>query len=122
LLVLALVPSSVTASWYTCMYDRVTRSACCCPTQEDQPKQSPAAPEPILRAACCCTVTQVASATPIDRASQPGASASLDVTPVTLAVTVAAPARSTCAVVPVARPRTHDPPETLLSRRCSLLL
>jgi hypothetical protein len=104
------------------MYDNVTRSACCCPTHDDQPKQSPAVPEPVLRAACCCTVTQVASAAPIDRASQPATPASIDVTPVTLAVAVAVPAPSSCAVVPVARPRAHDPPETLLARRCSLLL
>src|SRR5262245_11267007 len=122
LLVLCLVPASAAASWYTCMYDNVTRSACCCPAKEDEPKQRPAVPETVLRAACCCTVTQVASAAPIDRASQSVTSVSIDVAPVMLAVAVPVPVTSSRALVPLARARAQDPPDTLLSRHCSLLL
>src|SRR5262245_37970383 len=122
LLVLFLVPSSAAASWYTCMYDNVTRSACCCPTKNDQSRQRPAVAETVLRAACCCTVTQVASAAPLDRASQSVTSVSIDVTPVILAVAVAVPTTSSRAELPLARARAQDPPDTLLSRHCSLLL
>jgi hypothetical protein len=122
LLVLFLVPSSAAASWYTCMYDNVTRSKCCCSAKNDQSKQNPAAPEAVLRAACCCTVTHVARAAPMDRANPSATSVSIDVTPVAFAVTAPVPAPSSRVRVPMARPRALDPPDTLLSRRCLLLL
>lgn len=128
LLVLFLVPSSVAASWYTCMYDKVTRSACCCATRDDasnqpaQPEQRPAGPETVLRAACCCTVTHVASAPAMDRVNPSLTSASIDAPPVVLAIAAPVPVPPSRATAPIARPCAQDPPGTLFSRRCLLLL
>lgn len=122
LLVLVLVPSSVAASWYTCRYDNVTRSACCCPARDDQAKPRPPAQEARLREACCCTVTQAAGAPAMERTSSSSAPLALDLPAVTLAVARPVPVSSARAGVALARPRALDPPDTLFSRRCSLLL
>ena len=69
LLVLVLVPSVVTASWYRCAYDGVTRAACCCQAKAQTSKPRPPDPVESVRAACCCTITQVSSTAPAGQAS-----------------------------------------------------
>jgi len=119
LLALVLVPFTATASWYRCAYDGVTRSTCCCPTDKSESKQSPTQTNAAWKEACCCTVTHAMTAAPADRASQ---SASIDMSPMSITTALAIPDPLFCAIDPPARSRAPDPPDTLFSRRCSLLL
>ena len=121
LLMLVLVPSIATASWYRCAYDGKTRSACCCPTKPDPHGKKAPAQDASMRAACCCTVTHTTSRA-LDR--KVSASPSIDGPPTALAASpqIFAPQVAIPRVVLV-RPRAQaDPPDTLFARRCSLLL
>jgi hypothetical protein len=119
LLALVLVPSMATATSYRCMYDGVTRSACCCPA-EPRHEEAPAG-ELVLRAACCCTVAQ---ATLAARSVGTTPDAQLHPAIAPIAVTVAPAFAATLASVTViARPHApRGPPSSLLAHRCSLLL
>jgi len=122
LLALILVPSIAMASWYRCEYDGTLRETCCCPTSTHASKDRTAPIDTSLAAACCCTVIQIASAEPTVRDHPP---ASIDqVAPPVLPVAHAIEPAPRVARAPVVdRPRAlGDPPETLFSRRCSLLL
>jgi hypothetical protein len=125
LLALVLVPSIAMASWYRCELDGETRETCCCPRspQEQQDQKDGSAPENAsLSEAGCCTVIQVASADPTVR-DQPPASIEGVPPPVLAVARAIEPPPRVAAVVAVDRPRAlGDPPDTLLSRRCSLLL
>ena len=120
LLTLVLVPSLATASWYRCAFDGKTRAVCCCPTKPDPQNKAPAQ-DASVRAACCCTVTHV-TVRAVD--AEVKAPASTHVAPTALSVpTMVALPRVNLAAVVLDRPRAHgDPPDTLFSRRCSLLL
>jgi hypothetical protein len=117
-LALVIVPSIAMATSYRCMYDGVSRAACCC-VAKSHGSAGPAR-GPAFRAACCCEVTQ---ATAASRAV--GTTASelpLFVAPVAVAVvsSFVAPSVPTAAI---ARPcEQRGPPSSLLARRCSLLL
>lgn len=121
LLTVVLTPSIATATWYRCAHDGVIRSACCCPgKREPQQKKSPA-PEASVRAACCCTVTHVTTRA-VDGEAR--TAASIHVEPMVLAApAIVALPRIAPAAAALDRPRAQgDPPDTLLARRCSLLL
>ncbi|HEX8110340.1 MAG TPA: hypothetical protein VF516_21560 [Kofleriaceae bacterium] len=121
LLTLVLAPSVATASWYRCAYDGTIRSVCCCPTKPDQHKKNAPPPDTSLRAACCCTVIQATSNAREIEASTPAQS---KLAPMALAVpTVVAPRPAPILAVALDRPRAQgDPPDTLFTRRCLLLL
>jgi hypothetical protein len=121
ILLLVLMPSTATASWYRCAYDGVTRSACCCPTSKHKARQKAPVPSTSVRAACCCTVTEVTSAAPETRASE---AMVIDSAPPVLAVEQAVtPSRGPDRIASIDRPRAQwDPPDTLFARHCSLLL
>jgi hypothetical protein len=121
LFVLVLTPSIATASWYRCAYDGTTRSACCCPADAHRHEHKAPDTNPSVRAACCCTVTQVTTTAPTCGSIQ---STSFDIQPPpTVVAFEIAPVRAPVEIVSVDRPRAQgDPPDTLLARRCSLLL
>jgi hypothetical protein len=121
MLLLVVMPSTATASWYHCAYDGVTRSACCCPTNTHQAKQKAPVDGTSVRATCCCTITEITTAASATCTSEPMA---IDGAPQVLAVEHAVvPSRDPDRVVFIDRPRAlGDPPITLFARRCSLLL
>lgn len=119
LLALVLVPSMATASWYRCTLDGTTRSVCCCPARQAPAKKAPA-PEASLRAACCCTVTHITSRASAAEVHPP---VSVAPPPAVLLPVAVVPPQPSLRGVPVDRPCAQgDPPDTLLARRCSLLL
>lgn len=121
LLMMVLAPSIATASLYRCVYDGITRTSCCCPTGTTKHKKEAPSQDASVRSACCCTVTQVTTTAPTARANE---SISVDLhLPVVAVAFSIAPAPRAAEVVCRARPRAQgDPPDTLLARRCSLLL
>jgi len=119
LLVLALAPApaSASASWYRCAFDGVMRAACCCPAAHAAKPRTPA-----LRAACCCTVTQITRGVPPGRAADAVGAAFAPAIAAAPAPWLLHAAPRLPATPPLARPRGLDPPDTLLSRCCALLL
>jgi len=122
LLALILLPSIAMVSWYRCESDQELREACCCPGSSHDPKDRSAPQDTSLTEACCCTVIQIASADPTVR-DQPPASV-VHAAPLLVAIPHAVvPAPQVVRVTEIIRPRAlGDPPDSLFSRRCSLLL
>jgi hypothetical protein len=124
LLALVLMPSIVMASTYRCRIDGTARSECCCPAPKHAPshdRRGNDSTTPSMKAACCCTITHSES-TASDRGSMPS---SFEFHPQIVATTyVFTPFAATTRSVPLLdRPRAQgDPPISLFSLRCSLLI
>jgi hypothetical protein len=122
LLAVILMPSIAMASWFRCEFDGTLREACCCPGNTHDQKDPSPPPDTSLSEACCCTVIQIASADPSVR-NQPPASIDHAAPPMVAVAQSIEPARRVVRVAAIDRPRAlGDPPDSLFSRRCSLLL
>ncbi|MCX5747424.1 MAG: hypothetical protein NT062_33585 [Proteobacteria bacterium] len=117
---LVLAPSAVRAAvQYRCASDGELRAACCCPARARH--HGDERTESRLRAACCCTLSVVAAHDGTQRTTP---EVTFDPAPAVTMAVVVAPAIVRMIYVPTSEyPQVQrGPPETLLARRCALLL